>query len=168
MKLAAALLALAFSSGLVAAEDCTFDQANQATVIAAVAKANPGGTKDAAKRRATWANKSDGTTTFMYGGCVDFGSVVTRSTAMTRARSKEQVFALARQLAKQFWNNDIVAANAASDALMSGINSGKYIAEPQAEGTTYSVDNEGYVQLYVRHEFKDGIDRVTIAWQGNF
>lgn len=162
------MLALAPSNALLAEDDCTFDQNHQSTVIASIAKSVPGGTADVEHRLVTWTSKTEGTTTFGYGGCADLGSLVARTTRMTRPRTQEQVFALARELARRFWSNDIVSAGLATGTLLGGIEGSKYTTEKLEGRTTFNVQDPNYVQLYVEHEYKDGFDRVAIAWQGNF
>ena len=75
---------------------------------------------------------------------------------------------LARELAMKFWSNDIVSARLATETLLTGLRASKYATEKTDGKLVYSVSDPNYVQLYVEHEYKDGIDRVVIAWQGNF
>jgi hypothetical protein len=168
MRLSVALFLCCVPLGSGADEDCSFDQDHQASVIASIAARFPGGSVSATDRLVTWTNPAAGTTTFEYGGCADLGSVITRSTALPAPRSREQVFALARELAMKLWSNDIVSARLATDALLAGLNGSKYTTERVDEKVLYSVSDPNYVQLYVEHEYGDGIDRVVIAWQGNF
>ena len=153
---------------VIATDDCTFDQAHQAAVISSIANRFPGGSANVADRKVTWVSTTEGTTTFGYGGCVDLGSVITRSTRMTSPRTQEQVFALARELATKFWSNDIVSAKLAAETLISGIYGSKYSTKKANGKSIFAVSDPGYVQLYVEHEYISGIDSVVIAWQGNF
>jgi hypothetical protein len=150
------------------ADDCTFDQNHQATVIAAIAARFPDGSANATDHLVTWTSPTEGTTTFGYGGCADLGSVITRSTRLAAPRSQDQVFALARELTMKFWSNDIVSARLATETLLAGLSASKYTTEKADGKLVYSVSDPNYVQLYVEHEYKNGIDRVVIAWQGNF
>lgn len=84
----------------------------------------PGGSADDVRRLVTWTDPSIGTTTFECGGCADFGSGVTRATPMDAPRTREQVLALAHELAARFWDNDLVAAGVASSALVTGLANG--------------------------------------------
>lgn len=151
-----------------AGEECTFDEAHQATVITSIAARFSGGTPSVPDRLVTWTSVTEGTTTFSYGGCYDLGSVITRSTPFSTRRTQNQVFALARELALRFWSNDIVSARQASKALQAGLDGSKYNIEKTNGRTLFSVLSPSYVELYVEHEYKDGIDRVEIGWQGNF
>jgi hypothetical protein len=151
-----------------AAEDCTFDQTHQAMVITSIAALFSGGTPNVPDRLVTWNSTTEGTTTFAYGGCYDLGSVITRSTPLATARTQKQVFALARELTLRFWSNDIVSARRATKTLLAGIDGSKYTVEKMNGRTVFSVPSTAYVELYVEHEYKDGIDRVEIGWQGNF
>jgi hypothetical protein len=151
-----------------AADDCTFDQAHQANVISSIAARFPGGTANVTDRAVTWTSTSEGTTIFSYGGCADLGSMISRSTPLAAARTQDQVFALARELATRFWSNDIVSARLATKTLLAGLDESNYTEERIDGKRLYSVADPNYVQLYVEHEYKDGTDRVVIAWQGNF
>lgn len=168
MKTLVALFACTVPVAILAAEECTFDQNHQATVIESIAKLIPGGSANVPQRLVTWVRETEGTTTFGYGGCADLGSVVTRSTPMAKPRTQEQVFSLARELATRFWSHEIVSARLATQTLISGLDGSKYTTETSEGRTTFAVKDPNYVQLYVEHEYKDGVDRVTIAWQGNF
>ena len=151
-----------------AADDCTFDPRHQANVITSIAARFPGGTANVRDRLVTWTNHAEGTTTFAYGGCYDLGSEVSRATRLAAPRTLSQVFALARELATKFWSNDIVSARRATKTLLAGLSKSKYTIEKINGAELFSVSDPGYVELYVEHEYKDGIDRVAIAWQGNF
>ena len=151
-----------------AAEDCTFDETHQATVITSIAARFSGGTANVPDRLVTWTSTTEGTTTFGYGGCADLGSVITRSTPLETPRTQKQVFALARELTLRFWSNHIVSARLATETLLAGLDGSKYTVEKTNGRTLFSVLDPAYVQLYVEHEYKDGIDRVEIGWQGNF
>jgi len=94
--------------------------------------------------------------------------MITRSTRLAAPRTQEQVFALARELTLRFWSNDIVSAKLASETLLNGLSDSKYTIEKKDGKELFSVSDPAYVQLYVEHEYRDGIDRVEIAWQGNF
>jgi hypothetical protein len=83
-------------------------------------------------------------------------------------RTQNQVFALARELALRFWSNDIVSARLATKTLLAGLDGSKYTVEKTNGRTLFSVLSPSYVELYVEHEYKEGIDRVEIGWQGNF
>jgi hypothetical protein len=151
-----------------ASDGCTFDQEHQAQVIVAVSKSAPGAVVDVEKRQVTWVTPKKETTVFSYGGCADLGSMVSRSTPRTAPRSQAQVFALAKELAERFWSSKTVAAGSATDALVTGLSTAAFTVDVNDGRTAFNVRDPGYVQLYVEHEFKDGIDKVTIAWQGNF
>ncbi len=167
-KSAVFVVATALLSGRALAVDCTFDQEHQTQVIAVIAKTLPGGTADDAWRLATWTDPSVGTTTFEFGGCVDFGSRVTRTTLMDSPRTRAQVFALARELATRFWDNDLVSAGVASSALVTGLANGTFTVQKGDDGETFLVQEPGYIQLYVQHQFENRTDRVSIGWQAAF
>jgi hypothetical protein len=137
-------------------------------VIASVAGLGPGAVVDVAERTVAWTSPANESTVFGYGGCVDIGSTVARSTPMRAPRTREQVFAVARELAKRFWSPDPVGADLAANALIAGLDDSTFAIATQDRRTTYSVADPSYVQLHVEHEFVDGVDRVTIVWQGNF
>jgi hypothetical protein len=94
--------------------------------------------------------------------------MVTHSMPLETPRTQNQVFALARELALRFWSNDIVSAWLATKTLLDGIDGSKYTVEKTNRRTLFSVPSHSYVELYVEHEYIDGIDRVEIGWQGNF
>jgi hypothetical protein len=162
------VISTALPGGRVLAGDCPYDQVHQTKVVEAIAKAIPGGTTDDARRQLTWTDPSVGTTTFGFGGCADFGSRVTRSTPTDAPRTREQVFAVARELATRYWDNDIVAARAASRALVSGLASGMFIVQADEHGEMILVQEPGYIQIYLQHGYENGTDRVTIGWQAAF
>jgi hypothetical protein len=149
-------------------DDCSFDQGHQASVIASIAARFPGGSVNETDLIVTWTGPADGTTTFAYGGCEDLGSMITRSTRLESPRTRDEVFSLARELATRFWSNDIVSARRATEALVSGLTEATYTTERVGGKVLYSVPDPGYVELSVEHEYQDGLDRVVIAWQGNF
>jgi hypothetical protein len=151
-----------------AGEDCTFDEAHQAKVINSIAARFSGGAPNVPDRMVTWTSVTEGTTTLSYGGCYDLGSMITRSTPLTNPRTQNQVFALARELALMFWSNDIVSARLATKTLLAGLDGATYIVEETNGRILFSVLSSSYVELHVEHEYKDGIDRVEISWQGNF
>ena len=93
------LLMLILPNALWAADDCTFDQDHQREVLSQVAKMNPGAKADPESRQVTWSRSDEGTTTFAYGGCAHLDSIVSRSTPLAAARTQEEIFALARELA---------------------------------------------------------------------
>ena len=161
-------LALALSQAPRATDDCTFDQVHQSNVVAAIAKMIPGGATDPATRTITWTRPGEGTTTFGFGGCVDLGSVVTRTTALPRSRTQAQILALARDLSARFWRNTEVSGDAAAEALTRATERAEFVVEQSGSRTVFNVADPGYVQLYVEHEYINGIDRVVIAWQGHF
>jgi len=162
------VVVLLISALAQAADDCAFDQEHQARVIAAVAKSAPGAVVDVDNRQVTWVTPKKETTVFSYGGCADLGSRVSRSTHKTTPRSQAQVFALAKHLAERFWSGKQVSAGTATDALVTGLSTAAFTVDVNDGRTSFHVRDPGYVQLYVEHEFKDGVDKVTIAWQGNF
>ena len=151
-----------------AGEDCTFDEAHQATVINSIAARFSSGTPNVPDRLVTWTSVTERTTTFSYGGCYVLGSVITHTMPLTTPRTQNQVFALARELALRFWSNDIVSARLATKTLLAGLEGSKYIVEKTNGRTLFSVLSPSYVELYVEHGYKDGIDRVELGWQGNF
>jgi len=87
---------------------------------------------------------------------------------MKDQRTKEQVLALAKAMAERYWGNSQVSARLASETLVAGLTSSRFTVEVRSGTTTYNVSDPSYVQLYVDHSFSSGIDRVSIAWQGEF
>ena len=61
-----------------------------------------------------------------------------------------------------------MSARLATKTLLAGLDDSKYTVEKTNGRTLFSVLSPFYVELYVEHEYKDGIDRVEIRWQGNF
>jgi hypothetical protein len=168
MRNAIALLALCFSSALWAADECTLDHDNQLAVLAAIAKQNPGAKTYPERRQVVWVRPGEGTTTFGYGGCADLGSVVTLSTSLPAARTQEQVFSLACDLATRFWSNKEVSERLATETLEKALQSGRFSTATVEKRKLFQVNDPNFVQLYVEHEYKDGVDTVAIGWQGNF
>lgn len=168
MKIIIVLISLFLSPVLWADDDCSFDQENQVAVLTAIAQSKPGATLDVEKRQVSWGASGTDMTFFSYGGCEDLGSMVTRSTPMKSPRTHEQVFSLARELARRFWNNQKVAADGATATLLAGLSAKRFEVEKLDDSTIYRVLDKAYVELYVEHAYTDGIDTVTIGWQGNF
>jgi len=168
MKIIVVVLATLLSPTLWAADDCTFDPDYQVKVLTAVAQSEPGASLDLERREVSWGAVGTDSTVFGYGGCEDLGSTVSRTTQMKAPRTQEQVFALAKDLAERFWSNKHVAASLATEALLSGLSAQRFEIERLNGTTIYSVRDSHYVELYVEHSYMDGVDSVTIAWQGNF
>jgi hypothetical protein len=161
-------LAALLSPALQAADDCTFDQDHQLKVLTAVAQAAPGASLNLEQREVSWGAAGTDSTVFVYGGCVDLGSMVTRTTRMKAPRTQKQVFAVAKDLAERFWSNQYVAEDLATEALVSALSAQRFEIERLNGATSYNIRDPHYVQLYVEHSYSDGADRVTIAWQGNY
>lgn len=169
MKLIIAAIVIIFHTSYVAADECVFDQEDQPRIINAIAKMYPGGVIDYENRQVSWSDPVDGITIFVYGGCQHLGSEVSLESTRTNARTQEQVFTLARKLSQRFWNNGVVpASRIATEALQKALNQHEYTVI-QVEGmTVYSIQENVYSQLVIEHEYKNGIDRVSISWVGNF
>lgn len=161
MRLSIFVLSLTLCSSAYAASDCTFDQENQVEVLQAMAKKHPGGQLDIPQRRITWT-KGELITEFNYGGCVDFGSGASSSERKNAARSEQEIFRVAKDLARKYW--DAKEAGILLDAL----NKQTYTIERINDVKVYNVKHENYVTFYVQHRFENNRDVVTINWQGNF
>jgi hypothetical protein len=168
MRNVSVALVLLFSPIVWAGDDCTFDQAHQREVLAVVAEWEPGASVNLDGREVTWMKAEKETTVFGYGGCFDLGSTVTRTTHMAAPRNREQVFALAKDLAERFWSNELVSARRATEALVSGLYGSSFTTQERDGQISFNVSDPSYVELYVEHEYANGVDRVRIAWQGNF
>lgn len=168
MRIVVTTIFLLLSPMLMASDECSFDQEYQVSLLTAVAHSEPGATLNLERRQVSWGDAGSGMTIFAFGGCEDLGSTVTRSTPLASPRTQEQVFSLAKELAERFWSNKEVAVGSAAEILLTGLSARKYEIEQIDGSTIYRVSDEGYVELYVEHAYVDGIDSVTIAWQGNF
>jgi hypothetical protein len=162
------LLALSLSNALWAAEDCAFDQEHQRSVLAAVAKQHPGAELLSEQRQIIWTHPGEGTTTFGYGGCADLGSFVIRNTPLPAPRTREQVILLAEELATEFWSNQVVSNRLATKTLVSALQNGRFTVETVKGKELFRVSDPNFVELYVEHQYKDGVDTLAIAWQGAF
>ena len=156
------LLALAVVSSVAGAEECIYDQENQAQVLREAAARRPGGQLDQRERRIAWALPSGATLTYTYGGCTHLGSEVSLSEPRRVARTEAQVFATARDLARQWWDKVDAAA------LRSGLQGKRFQREEEAGRVVYAVAHEFYAEFSVTHEFVGGMDRVTIVWVRDF
>jgi hypothetical protein len=155
--------ALAFP---VAAADCTFDQDAQRSMLAQVTKLVVGATMDLKAGEVNWRAPDGGKVVLRFGGCSDLGSSVERTNPAAKARTREEISRVAIELAERFWMNDILPTEAAARVLIDALRSGG-IREEQGEGTKFFHVNDPHsLQLFVAHEFADGIDRVSIHWQG--
>lgn len=144
------------------AGECTYDQENQLQVLSKIAARQPGGHLDEGQRRITWSRPSGGILTYGYGGCTHLGSEVTLSDPRPTPRTESQIFALAMDLASQYW--DKLDAAALRRELQ-----GKRFQRDEVEGRVYyHIAREYYSEFFVAHEFAGGIDRVTIFWNRNF
>lgn len=168
MKIIAFLISALLSPVLWAFGDCSFDQQNQMAVLKTIAQSNPGAKLNLKRHKVSWGDTDSEMTIFTFGGCEDLGSTVSRTNPMKSPRTREQVFSLARELAMRFWSNKEVGAGSATDALLAGLSAKRFQVDKMNDSTMYSVSNEAYVELYVAHAYADGIDTVTIVWQGNF
>ena len=168
MKFLTVALLLCMALAAAAADECTFDQDHQVNVITSIAARFPGGSVNTGERQVTWESPAEGTTLFSYGGCYDLGSMITRSTQLAAPRTEDQIFELARELSVRFWSNEIVSERRAAEALLAGLRASKYTTEESNGKMFYSISDPGYVELCIEHEYRDGIDHVVIAWQGNF
>jgi hypothetical protein len=170
MKNIIAFLAIVIISPLRAADDsdCTFDVPSQVRVVAALASVSPPGKIDSSKHLITWTDPVEGTTTFSYGGCFDLGSEVTRSTPRKNPRTQEQVFALARELATRFWGNNLISQPLAAETLARALDKAAFSVESAGGRTLFRLEDPAYVEFYIEHVYKAGVDRVVVSWQGNF
>ena len=147
MRKVSVALVLIFSPMVWAADDCTFDQAHQRQILSVVAKWEPGASINLDGREVTWTKAGKETTVFGYGGCDDLGSTVIRTTYMAAPRTREQVFALAKELAERFWNNKQVSAHLATEALVSGLYGSWFTTEEKDGRISFNVSDPSYVQL---------------------
>jgi hypothetical protein len=159
---AALALSLCIASPCLAADECTYDQVNQIRVLKGIADRHPGGIVEEGERRITWPLKSGGTITYVYGGCVHLGSIVTRQEPLPIPHTDKQLFAVAMELASTYWDE----ADAA--ALNAGLKDVRYKKEQTDGKVYYNVRHDDYFEFYVEHEYKDGVDRIAIAWGRNF
>ncbi|MHB8772760.1 MAG: hypothetical protein ACYC7J_17335 [Syntrophales bacterium] len=158
----AVILALSISNGSIAAETCTYDQDDQIRVLRDMAGRYAGGTLDEAGRRIVWPLAAGGSLTYEYGGCTHLGSFVTRRERLPAARGETQVLAVAVELAAKYWEKPD------REDLVSGLTESRFTAEEMNGKTFYHVRREFYSAFYVEHEYRNGIDRVAIAWSRNF
>ena len=168
MKHLIALTSLILLFTRYADAECSFDQDNQLSVIAAIDKKFPGGKVNLDQRQIIWSTASNVTTTFGFGGCEDFGSTVARSTPMAKPRTQQQVFALAHELSMRFWSEEPVSERLVTDALADAILHSRYTVERDGSRTTFNFNHPGFVQLNIQHEYAEAIDRVVVVWQGAF
>ena len=168
MRLVVAILSALAAPLLLANDDCSFDPAHQVRVLTAIAQSAPGAVLDIDNREVVWRTAGSGVTAFSYGGCADLGSMASHSMPTNTPRTRAQVFAVAKDLAERFWSNEHVTAYSATRALLAGLAAETFEVEQLNGATVYEVRDPGYVVLYVEHAYADGVDRVTIAWQGNF
>lgn len=86
-----------------AADGCTFDSKPQIEFLQKVMRSHPGGTLDKAARRITWASPKATASSVSYGGCYDFGFVVTKNVSPKEKLAEKEVLALAKALASEYW-----------------------------------------------------------------
>jgi hypothetical protein len=167
MKVATLVVSLLLTPALApAAGNCTFDQETQKQKLAQVAALIPGGTVEQKGFEAHWRSAASGDTVLRFGGCVDLGSSVERKTPATKPRTREEVIRVALELAETFWSNDVLPTRTPARFLIGEIKAARF-KEEQGEGTMfYHVTDPDSQQLFVAHEFADGLDRVSIHWQG--
>ena len=165
------IVAFAFilHTSLLAADECVFNQEDQPRIIDAIAKMYPGGKIDHEKRQVRWSDPVDGITTFVYGGCQHLGSEVSQGSPLPKARTQEQIFTLARKLSQRFWINAVVpSSRIATEALERALKQSEYTVIKVEGRTVFSIQEQVYTQLFIEHEYNDGVDRVSISWVGNF
>ncbi|MBI1736374.1 MAG: hypothetical protein HYR51_14485 [Candidatus Rokubacteria bacterium] len=142
--------------------DCPYDRDDQVRVVRELARRYPGGRVEETERRVTWSLPSGGSVVFLYGGCADLGSIVTRREPRATALPRDRVFAIAIDLATKYWH----AAEA--EDLKDGLAKGAFRTEVIDGRTYYHVRHELLSQFYVESEFTSGTSRVAIAWSRNF
>ncbi|MES2297727.1 MAG: hypothetical protein V4582_11835 [Pseudomonadota bacterium] len=168
MKLPLFILLAVLGPAAGAAEECSFNQEPQVEVLKKVAARYPGGKVVLASRQVSWNEGKGKTTTFGYGGCYDFGSVISQSEKAAAPRSEAQVFALAKALAQRFWNKDIYGNPMALETLTKNLDDKHFTARPSHGSTVYRIEEPLFAELSVAHTFARGYDRVVLTWQGNF
>lgn len=158
----------ASSADEIADQDCSFNQEHQVQVLRAMANRFPGGQLDIKNRTIQWKQSATDGTQLNFGGCFHLASGVTQTIRLSQARTQAQVFALAKFLAKRYWDNQLVSAGAAFDALVAALNAGKYAVSYEEGKTIYAISDETYDELTVSHSYQNGIDTVMIVWFGAF
>ena len=161
VAIGAVLLLLALPA-LADTPDCPYDQDDQIRVVREVGRRHPGGRVDEKDRRITWTLPAGGSIVFVYGGCADLGSIVTRTERRAAPLAPEQVFATALDLATRYWNRR------EANALRTGLTARAFQTETVDGRTYFHVRHEDFSQFYVEYEFAGGTSRVAIAWSRNF
>ena len=165
MRRATAILILTWYAQCLPAQECTFDQEHQAQVIQNVFQAFPGASRST-EDVLTWELSDSARETFSYGGCFDFGSVISNSTNVEIPRSRESVMQIAMVLAEKFWGREFIGSSSATVALASAVARDEFKFEPVDGGEIYHVPDPMYVQFYIEHRFQHGTDTVAVVYQG--
>jgi hypothetical protein len=162
-----ALLSTLFAQGLDQ-NDCALSSEHQLKVLRNVGSRYPGGKKGVKKREITWFSENGDKTVFGYGGCEDLGSVVSVTSKMKTPRSQRAVLSTALALGERFWTRELIGDSLALEVLKEGIQGNRLIKEESNSETRFNIRHEAYTEFYIEHTHKDGLDTVSVAWQGNW
>lgn len=165
MKSLIALMLLASSLAHAAREDCTYDPDYAQGVLSKIAQRLDGAMREGNELR--WIGAEGEVTILGIGGCHDRGTQLTRSTPMSAPRTREQVFALARELASSYLAPEIEGGKTAGESLLLGLQQSTYQTHSSDGTTRYQVEHAQYIELQVTHRFHEGVDEVSISWYEN-
>jgi len=151
---------LLFCSFVCYADDCTFDSKEQIEYLQKIMRSHPGGTLDKTARKITWASPKATASSVAYGGCYDFGFVVTKNVSPKEKLAEKEVLALAKALAREYWEP------AESKALIAAIAGKNFTIRSEGGVVYYEIPSEQYSELDIEYDRTRGC--VTIAWSGDF
>ena len=164
MRYFAACFLIFFAGYTFASEDCSFDQDHQVEVVRNLSARYPGGTLDVPAHQVTWPLIGGGSVIFEFGGCAHLGSVITRSDPLAKKRTRKQVLSIARNLARKYWHWD----NLVVQTMVTNLDRSSFTTETVEGKTIYRIHDPTYAEFYIEHEYKDGTDRISVAWMGNY
>lgn len=148
--------------------DCTLSLEHQLKILRNVGSRYPGGKKDVKKREITWFSENGDKTVFAYGGCEDEGSVISVTSKMKTPRTQRAVLSTALALAERFWTRELIGNSLELEVLKESIQRNRLIKEESNGETVFNIRHEAFVEFYIKHTYKDGLDTVSVAWQGNW
>lgn len=160
MKYFIIFFAIMIHNGTSYAEDCTYDQSSQISLLQSIAKSHPGGELDKQSKSIVWNSDLNSASSITYGGCHHLSFSVTKNVSVHNPLRNEELFLLASTLAREYWDKSD------ANSLSKGIKDKTYTREITAGSMYYNIPHEYYFEFYIEHNPLKAY--VTIFWARNF
>lgn len=160
MKSLLLIFVILISANICYADDCMYDQEAQVELLESIAKSHPGGVIDLRERTITWSSSLARANSIQYGGCEHLVFIITKNIPKSKKLGEAEIFSLANELAKEYWESD--DANALSNSIKD-----KTITRRSMYGSSYfDIPTEYYYSFYTEYNPLKGY--VSIMWARNF